>query len=90
MKERLEAYTVNGDGAVSHAFRDSVVGNIRELLDTLPTLNITEDKNLTEIAQQIEQELCAHTPDELREDEAARKQTAQAAGQILTSMEAYL
>jgi hypothetical protein len=90
MQERLTVYSVDKDGAVSHAFRDSIVGNIRELLDTLPTLNITEDNNLTEIAQQIEQELCAHTPDELREDEAARKQTAEAAEQILTSMEAYL
>jgi hypothetical protein len=34
--------------------------------------------------------LCAFTPDQLRDDEAARKQTAQAAEQILTSMEAYL
>jgi hypothetical protein len=90
MQERLSAYSVAQDGTVSHAFRDSVVGNIRELLDTLPTLNITEDENLKQLAQRVEQELCAHTPDELRESETARKQTAQAAEQILTSMEAYL
>jgi hypothetical protein len=90
MKERLEAYTVADDGSVSHAFRDSIVGNIRELIDTLPTLNITEDDNLKQLAQRVNQQLCAFTPDQLRDDEAARKQTAQAAEQILTSMEAYL
>jgi hypothetical protein len=90
MKERLSAYSVAQNGTISHAFRDSIVGNIRELLDTLPTLNITEDDNLKQLAQRVEQELCTHTPDELRESEAARKQTAQAAEQILSSMEAYL
>ena len=90
MQERLTAYSVDKDGTVSHAFRDSIVGNIRELLDTLPTLNITEDDTLKQMAQRVEQDLCAFTPDQLREDEAARKQTAQAAEQILTSMEAYL
>jgi len=56
-------------------FRDSLVGNARELVDILPTLNITNDPKLADIASRLRDKLCAHEPDELRHNHTVRKQT---------------
>jgi Protein of unknown function (DUF3150) len=89
MVERLRAYSMTEKG-VSNPFRDSLVTNIRELLDVLPSLNITQDANLTEVAQKIGAELCRYDADTLREDTSARERTADAAEAILKQMEAFI
>jgi len=90
MKERLDLYSVEKDGTVNHAFRDSLVENVRELLAILPSLNITEDAKLKQMATRIDKELCTFSAEELRNDETARKETAQAAEAILKGMEAFI
>jgi hypothetical protein len=85
MAERLRAYTVTNDG-VANPFRDTIVTNIRELLEMLPSLNITEDPKLAQFATRISAELCKYDADELRENDGARERTAQAAEAILEQM----
>jgi hypothetical protein len=90
LKERLDAYTVDDKGAVVNPFRDSLVTNIRELLDILPTLNITQDAAITQFAARIDKELLARSADELRTDDAARQKTVKAAAEILKGIEDYI
>lgn len=54
-------------------FRDSLVGNARDLVDILPTLNITNDPKLAELTERMRTKLCAHEPDALRHNHSVRK-----------------
>jgi hypothetical protein len=71
-------------------FRDSLVGNVVELVDLLPNLNIAQDSNLTAFVEEIRNRLCGHSPDELRRDQSTRQSTAEAAAEIMNRMAAYM
>ena len=88
MSERLHAY--NPDKPQEAPFRDTLTGNIQDLLDVLPTLNLTGDSQLTYIADTIKKDLLAFPADTLREVDHARIQTADAADQIMQAMEQFI
>lgn len=88
MAARLRMYRVTDDG-VEHPFRDSMVTNLRALVDLLPRLNFTGDSRLAAMCQRLNDELCPHEPDDLREDEGLRSDTAKAAERILADMAGY-
>jgi hypothetical protein len=93
MAESLEEYAeVVEDGKVKkiNPFRDSVVGNIEEMVSLLPALNVTGDPVLTKVTQDIKDKLLKNTPQELREDPNGRKAVAKDARQILQDMEGYV
>lgn len=71
-------------------FRDSVIGNIRELVDVLPGLNIAGDINLELARQELEKELAGIDPADLRESSTSRLEVAETAGTILTNLAGYL
>lgn len=85
MAEKLASYTGGKEGA----FRDSLVENIRELADVLPSLNITNDPALDAITDRIKRELCPVDPDALRKDDLTREETAKAAQSILDQMSSF-
>lgn len=62
-------------------FRDTLIGNAEELVEILPALNITGDKELAAIGEEVKT-LLVH-PDRLRQDESLRSQTAKKAEEIL-------
>ena len=66
-------------------FRDSLIGNARELCDVLTRLNISGDANLETLRKQTDS-LATVQPDTLRNDTVTRIQTANAAQGILDSM----
>ncbi len=66
-------------------FRDSLIGNARELCDVLTRLNISGDANLETLRKQTDS-LATVSPDTLRNDAVTRIQTANAAQGILDSM----
>jgi len=92
MVERLNAYKpAPGVGARAEGvFRDSLVENVRDLVAVLPSFNLTGDAFLTALTARMEEQLCAFDACELREDEALRKSTADAAQAILADMADYL
>lgn len=99
MVERLKAYSVASDGKVSNPFRDTLVSNISELLDILPTLNLTHDGNLDAIAADIRSKIMAYTvagqefavtPEVLRDSGVIRDRVAKQAEAILAQMEDFL
>lgn len=71
-------------------FRDSLILNIRELLDLLPSLNIDEDKKLYKAAHEVQKKLAKFEPQELRNDREKRQKVANDAKKILESMAGYL
>lgn len=86
-------------GALSHLveklrnseaiFRDSLIGNISELTDVLPRLNLTGDQNLGRIINEARAALANLNPDTLRKDEKERKAAADKAEAILKKMAGY-
>ncbi len=80
---------------MDHRFHDTLVGNLRELVDLLPKLNIADDPELERMRQDVAAKLCRNDPSVLRPnskdfDEAAREQQASDAEQILDAMSGYV
>jgi hypothetical protein len=75
---------------VDPTFRDSIIGNIQELVSTLSVMNVANDPKLEEMRKTIEEQLAGINPDELREDAKARKKTKDAADKLLAAMSAYV
>jgi len=71
-----------------NVFRDSLVDNVRHLIDLLPKLNFTDDRRIKQVAFNMRSLLV--DPAELRNDRTMRSQKAQQARQILEQIGAYL
>lgn len=92
--ERLHAVV----GAVSERlnqpeaiFRDSLIGNLREVCAILPKLNILGDPKLDDLAREAERRIANRaTPQDLRNDYLVRKDVARAADDILAQMSSYI
>lgn len=90
MSERLRAYTVTADGKVQNPFRDSLVTNITDLLEILPSLNLTQDPSIDRFAAEIRESLTQYNPEQLRENDFARADIAKRADEILSKMSAFI
>jgi hypothetical protein len=84
MSEKLGEYKTT-DGK---CFRDSLVGNVRELAELLPAFNLTGDAKLTAITNRIVKELCVEEPETLRENDAVRADVRKSADQIVSAVSA--
>ena len=89
MAERLRAYKVV-EGGVESDFRGSIVWNIREIAELLPSLNITGDKRLDDLHQKLLDDLTAHSPEVLKDNESLRLKTADKAEKLLKKVQSYL
>lgn len=70
-------------------FRDSLVGNVEEICNILPKLNVLDDANLTKMSEDIRSMLIVG-PGELRKNAQARTDTATEARRICDKMSAYM
>lgn len=71
-------------------FHDTLVGNIEDLVDLIPRLNVTGDENLEQVRQKCKQALTMHSPQDLRDDSITRGRVAAQAREISTLMDAYM
>ena len=71
---------------VSPIFRDSLIENIKELVNLLPSLNITDDPALEQARIELESDLTGIDPDELRESKETRKEISEKADAILNNI----
>lgn len=76
----------NTMGDPSKVFRDSTVDNLREIVELLPNLNVLDDPHLTQIANQITQDVLGWEAKELRKQPEARAAVAKKASSILDSL----
>jgi len=67
-------------------FRDTLTGNIAELCEILPLLNITGDPDLEQVGKEIYDKLATADPAMLREDHVYRKKAKDEADEILEKM----
>ena len=74
----------------SGAFHSSLVENVRQLTEVLPSLNIGEDPELDKVAQAMHQDLCVFDADVLKQDEDTRNEVANRAAAILENVSAFL
>lgn len=88
--ERLKKYSVDADGKVNHPFRESLVGNIKELLDIVPVLNVFDDEKLTEFTVKIRAEIAGYSAEVLRDDAAIRAKVIDAADDILDKIRGFM
>jgi hypothetical protein len=99
MAESLGEYGEEIPGAKKHkksgaartrSFKDTLVGNVRELADLLPAFNLAGDPKLTAISDRIARELCAEEAEELRENDVARATVKKSAESILEDVSAFM
>lgn len=86
MTERL---TGQSDGKPK-VFKKTLVANMREFLETIDALNITNDESLQNLAEQCRGIMRGVTPDQLRMDQFAREQVAGNMKKVQETLEAGL
>jgi len=67
-------------------FRDSLVGNLRELVGLIPKLTLKDDLKLQDILNDIDAKLCDVEPQDLRDDKDLRTEKAKQAQDILDNL----
>lgn len=86
MAEKLKSFS----GQPGERMHESLVGNVRDLVKLLPSLNITGDATLTRLTERMEASLCQYDKDALRDDANLRKVTADAAAEILREVSDFM
>ena len=71
-------------------FRDSLIGNIKQLVGLIGKLNVTGDKNLEAVRKETEAKFKDLVPETLRADPVARTKAAKDARAIMKKMSAYM
>jgi hypothetical protein len=85
--ERISSRLKNApDGKNLHA---SMIGNLNELLDMIPALNLTNDKKLEALCDDIKESLSDTHIDDLRNDPIVRKNTLGEAERLSKKMAAF-
>lgn len=69
-------------------FRDSLVGNIKEIAELGPKMNLSGDPVIDRFCKELET-LCTEEPDKLREDNKVREDTRKKAEALAAKMAAY-
>jgi len=67
-------------------FRDSIIGNIKELVNIIPSLNIFEDPAIDQARTELIKELCDIDPQELRDNKEKRIEAEKKADKILNKL----
>lgn len=78
MNERLSS--------VDNVFRDTLVENVQQLAEVLPSLNIMEDPALAQMATELQNKLCGYTPAELRQNHVLRSEVSDSSRELMNRM----
>lgn len=71
-------------------FRDSLVGNIEDLLEMIPGLNVLDDPDIERTRQEISQKLVGHSAKDIRSDPALRQELSGEAKAIVDKMSGFM
>ena len=82
MSERLD-YGSKEDKKV---FRDSLVGNVNDMIELLRVCNVTSSPQMAQMADKLEEAMAGVTPDGLREDDTFRAETKRAVDDAIKSL----
>lgn len=85
----LESFVDRLGGEEKKIFRDTLVDNARELVNTLPALNITNDPEIDKLGKRMEKVLCRYDADVLRTNESAKIEVYNEAKTIKSDLDAF-
>lgn len=71
-------------------FRDSLIGNVRDLVEVLPTLNITGDEGLALAISEMRHKIAAYDPQEIRDNGGTRAAVCDEARKIMEKMGVFM
>ena len=71
-------------------FHDTLVSNLQSIVELIPKLNFTGDRNLEQIGATCAEALAVHDPQALRDDAILRARVAAQAKEISSIMDAYM
>lgn len=71
-------------------FKDSLVGNLHDIVDLAPHLNVTDNPKLQKVVSSIKKQLSYYTPDALRNSPTDRSQAAAKAQLILNQAQSWM
>ena len=91
--ERVSERLQEDDNGKPLVFRDTMIGNIRDLVDVVPRLNIFGDDELARLCEQVKEKIASVEPDALRPsktfDPAARAQVKRDADELSEKFAGY-
>ncbi len=91
--ERVADRLREDDNGKPLVFRDSMIGNIRDLVDIVPRLNIFGDDKLARLCEQVKEKIASVEPDALRPsrtfDPAARRRVKRDADALMEQFAGY-
>ena len=87
MVERLEAFDPDRKGAKLY---DSLVGNVRDIAELLPSLNVGDDPRLEQLAKDIGLRLTETDASTLKKDEGKRQEITDNARQIMNQIDDFI
>ncbi|MEM9899371.1 MAG: hypothetical protein AAF742_08345 [Pseudomonadota bacterium] len=91
MRDKLRAYQPGSEGMRTQGvFRDTLIGNMEQLIELLPKLNLLNDPQLEAIRVRMAEELSGLEANTLREDHVLRREASDTADSILKTMADYL
>lgn len=70
-------------------FRDSLIDNLKNFIELVPKMNLTNNKELEVIRKEVTSKLANLKPMDLRESKADRKAAAKSAKEILNKIKGY-
>lgn len=71
-------------------FHDTLVGNLKDLVELIPRLNLVGDQDLEQVRAKVQECLTVHHPQSLRDDPELRSKVAAQAKEIADIMDAYM
>ena len=91
--ERISERLQDDDDGKPMVFRDSMIGNIRDLVDVVPRVNIVGDDELAGLCEHVKEQIASVGPDALRQsktfDPAARAQVKRDAEELAEKFAEY-
>lgn len=91
MSKSLKEYKpATSDSPAENIFKDTLVTNIKDQADLLDALNITGDERISKIKDELLEGLVEHSPEILRSDKDARRETQAKADAILKKVRSFM
>ena len=91
--ERVSERLQEDDNGKPLVFRDSMISNIRDLVDVVPRLNIFGDDELARLCEQVKEKIASVEPDSLRPsksfDPIARARVKRDADELMEKFAGY-
>jgi hypothetical protein len=86
---KVVAKVVEVLGTADAIFRDTLIGNVIDLCNILPDLNLEDDPQLEDLRKEVERSIGSLDPAMIREDPEGRKKVAEDAQVILDKIGGY-